>query len=220
MKKFVVLALLLLLAGVDLSSAAWDYLQPPVDLPEQAEYRKFLTEKLDLTPFDCGRVIIEPPYGYGENSLSVYSSNGGYRVTYVEAADSLRDWTNGGSDLEKGKNVKILRFDAEIPQTAATLIKQIWIGVLSDVRPIPKSAAPGYVWGDATIATFSIPNDVRQVTKGEALLVSDNGKKVRELIRLTERLQQYCKAEAATRPAISKRIEQEAAALLAELKAK
>lgn len=222
MKRFVFHVSLLLLIGAGSSRAAWDYLHPPVDLPEDAAYKRLLEQKLYQTPFDYGRVTIEPPYGNGEHSISVYSQKtdglSKICVSFIEATDSLRDWTDVGRDVEKAGNVKIRRIDAEISARAADLIRRVWIDMLSHVRATSKGTSPQYIWGDATIATFSIQQDGSNMLSGEALVVPDNGKRVSTLIQLADLLQKYCKADAASRPAISKRIEKSAASLLGEKK--
>jgi hypothetical protein len=63
----------------------------------------------------------------------------GFYVTSVEAADNLWQRSNSMRDIAKAQAVRIRRIDAEIPRAAAEDIRQVWLRMLRDRRPMKKS---------------------------------------------------------------------------------
>src|ERR1041384_6803384 len=109
-----------------------DYLAS-VDLKKDQSYRHILDDKLNLTPFNCGRSVVMPPFE-GEGTTSVYSlGKGGKRVFYVtnvSASENLWQKTDACHLPARAKQVTVSRFDAEIPQHAAELIKEMSLRML------------------------------------------------------------------------------------------
>ena len=106
-----------------------------VDLTEFPRYRLIWLNKLGLTPFDCGRMMVEPAFA-PEHSVSVYSrpSNGRsrkYFVTYATVDRNLWQPTDIGRHPRRAEATKVSRVDCEIPASAADLVRQAWIQMLS-----------------------------------------------------------------------------------------
>lgn len=222
MKQLAVAVFLIVMRGLAFAEAMSDHLTP-VDLNEDPRYRALLIEKLSATPFDCGRVIIKPPFRYGEESISIYSqaTNGAdrrYYVTYISAADSLRDWSDVGQVPERANKVKISRIDADIPPPIGRLLSEVWTRMLSG-RQAPRQLeqATDIFYGDATIAEFLIESDTKGILYGETMIVPDIGTKTKQFVELSQMLVSYCKAEPAERKAFLARIDRQATQLLKKL---
>ena len=195
----------------------------PVDLPDGAEknYREYLYRRLCSTPFDCGRYLVMPPFQKSEISISLYSlrdKTGAikYYATCLEAADSLRDWSEGGKFLDRANNVKIRRIDRELPATTCSLMKEVWMKMLSGHSR--NSGTPNnFVQLDATMGEFAIKLRSGKVFRGETQLVPDLGKKMTAFMQIGDGLIDYCKADDAKRPALLGKVELGAKSLLARL---
>jgi hypothetical protein len=196
----------------------------PVDLNEFQKYRAIAAEKMCPTPFDCGRMIVTPAFIKPEQSVSVYSrrtddgKRSRYYVAYLEAKENIWDASDGGRLRGRAKNIKVRRVDAEIAETTAQLVKQVWIGMLSGPQsPRKWPLSPEFLYQDATHAEFSIRLANKKLYGETPLILSDLGKKTRKLVELADTLADYCKLEASNRPRIAVKIERQATHLLAQL---
>jgi len=194
----------------------------PSEYPAKEEkiYRKYVEKRLCLTPFDCGRFIEMPPFRKSEFSISVYSGkNGKCYVTFVDAADNLRDWTDAGRLPARAKNVKVRRIDAEVPAATAVLLKDLWRQMLSGRQAPRKDRVESEVmYGDATEGEFSIQIANGKVLRGETDLIPDLGKNTAAFVSIGEQLSEYCKAKSSKRSGILANIEKKAKTVLARLK--
>jgi hypothetical protein len=210
----------LLLVNTASTNGVSDHLLP-VKTNEDARYRELLKKLLCPTPFDCGRLIVEPPFQYGEESISVYSKGteekDRYCVSYLVASDSLRDVSDDGTNVERAQRVKIARIDAELPPTTAKLTKQVWKRMLfGSQAPRDWQHAPEKYYGDPTIAEFSIQFDSK-VIRGQAPMIPELGKKTKAFSQIGELLIGYCKAKADKRETILAEIDAKARQLLSQL---
>ncbi len=200
----------------------------PVDYTSKQEntYRAYLAKRLCPTSFNYGRFIEMPPFGKSEFSVSIYSAatpNGGvaHRVTNVDAADSLRDWTDAGRLLNRATKIKVQQIDAEIPPATAVLLKDLWTQMLSGHQtPHKEKIGSNVVYGDATVGEFSIQLPGGRVLRGETDLIPDLGKNTSTFVRIAEALSEYCKAHSSKRAVILTSIESKAKEMLARIKAK
>lgn len=192
----------------------------PVDWKIKTEdrYRRLLELKLGITPFDCGRAIMQPSFG-GETSVSVYSlltKNGQrtYCVTYCEAEANFWQRTNGLQHIDAARNVRVRRIDAEIPQQAAGIVKEVWLRMLQDSRPIDPTSRKFVVSG--LDVEFSLQRSDDRPVYGDLGLPAQ-GNKTKALKRLADALVEYCQAAPAKRTAIANKIEREAKQLRTRL---
>ena len=195
-----------------------------VDLAHFPKYRALWLSKLGPTPFDYGRMMAEPASA-PEYSVSVYSQSLGagqvkYLVTYIIADRSLWDSSDVGKRPEGAEAAKTRRIDCEIPKEIAEKVRQAWFGMLSGKqRPIPLSAddaAPST--GEGTIAEFSIQPSGGETLYGEVDADFPPGWKTRTLLDIANDLIAYCKATPTDRQPIANKIDQQATALLEQLK--
>ena len=169
-----------------------------VDLKEFPRYRLIWLNKLGPTPFDCGRMMVEPAFA-PEYSVSVYSQPSAtrqrrYFVTYVTADRSLWQATDAGRHAKEAEPAKIRRVDCEIPSSAAHLAKQAWIQMLSgSQRPRPMRKEDAARSTDATIAEFSIQLAHGKTLYGEFPVELPPGRKARALIELGDILSTIAK---------------------------
>src|ERR1700730_2431435 len=132
-----------------------------VDLAEFPVYRALWLKKLGPTPFNIGRMMVEPPFA-PEYSVSVYSqSHAGrevrYFATYIIADRSLWQVSDVGRRPQRAKGAKTQRIDCEIPREVAEKVRQVWFGMLSgSQRPRAMRAEDAAQSTDATVAEFSI----------------------------------------------------------------
>src|SRR6266550_7951308 len=93
----------------------------PLDFSDKKtnSYRSFLSQKLGLTSFDCGRVVDDASLG-PEGIVSVYSraqnSRRVFYMTSVEATVNIWQRSNSMRDIAQAQAVGIRRVNAEIPQ--------------------------------------------------------------------------------------------------------
>ena len=195
----------------------------PSHRQREPQYYSLLSSLLGLTGFDCGRTIVVPAFE-PEYSVSVYTRSGAgastYGVTYVIAETNVWQRTNEGRD--RTAVPKVRRFDAEIPEQTAHLLREIWMGMLTGPqrpRPTPTPRRE-IVISDETSVELSLQRWGSPMLFGEIdnISVRPPGKKKQELVRLSWLLVEYCKTNPKQRPAIVKRIDDKANALLALLK--
>lgn len=190
-----------------------------VDLNENPKYRRILSTKLEVTPFDCGRFVVRPAFD-PECSVSVYSyaregGTRGYRMTYVLASDNIWQASDGGRYLRKAAAVKIQRFDAELQKETAELLQSVWLRLLRGVHPSASETPQDWILIDPPVFEWSL-----QRLNGPPLRVQANlyikgilmQKLFADLSDIT--LRSYCMAEPTKRPAIAREIAKQAKALL------
>jgi hypothetical protein len=188
----------------------------PVDTHFQ-KYRLLLASKIGTSPFNCGRVIITPAFE-GESSLSVQCErfSGGQPkcyATYVSANDNLWQRTNGVQKQEKARLIGTKRIDAEMSETTAELIKQVWLRMLGQVQVHDnKKDKWRAVPIDGTGFEFSISHP--RLSGELDLFAPDRGSKLTELMSISQELVDYCNAKPGKRRALADRIEREARHLL------
>lgn len=194
-----------------------------VNLAEFPKYRALLLSKLGPTPFNCGRVTVEPAFA-PEYSVSVYSRSllrdeVKYFVTYAAADQSLWETSDAGRNSEGAEHTKIRLIDCEIPKEIAEKVKQAWLGMLTgNQHPTPMRQEDAARATDATIAEFSIQVSPAQTLYGEIPTQLPAGPRTKALLDLANSLSDYCKAEPAHRPVIASTVDHEATALLDQLK--
>lgn len=218
--------LLLLIFQVVSGRADVDHLVP-INPTWSPEFRAILAKKLGPTAFDCGRVIVEPPFQRPEESVSVYSrematGQRAYFVTYMVAEKNIREITDGADFPERGNDIKIRRIDAEIPKKTAEVIREVWLRMLEAVSGHfpPEGEEREVIPGDATLIEFSLQRSPGAPICGQLNVFLDNQRsKVKGLMSLTDHLITYCQAQADERPSIANRIELDAKHLLAQLQA-
>jgi hypothetical protein len=224
MRAFFILLGITAILGLSLAQARSDdrpnadHLSP-LDLSDKSinNYRSFLAGKLGVTPFDCGRVIDTPSFE-PESFVSVYShTQNGRRVCYVtvtRADANLWQRTKSLHDMRAAQNVGIQRIDAEISESVAKKIRQVWTRMLQASRVPPPLGLELELDGKLI---FSIQQAVGSTLAAQLWLPAP-GPKTRALVEMSNALWDYCKSAPANRPAIASKIDQEATRLLAKLK--
>ena len=202
-----------------LVTAEFDHLAP-IDLKQSPNYRRLLASRLGVTPFNCGRATLLPAFD-PEGSVSVYwvlgSGHKMYRVTFIEVAKNLYQRTDGARYPARAKAVKDRRLDTEIPERTALVVREVWLRMLRDVKPI--SLPTNVVVLDATIAEFSLEMPTGPPLRGELnFSFSYPGKKTKPLVDIWNALYEYCKATVEERSAIANQIERKSIHLLETLR--
>ena len=212
------------LAGAS-ASAPKDYLFE-VDLAELPKIRSILLKKLGPTPFDYGRMMVEPAF-LPEFSVSVYSRSlegrgRKYFVTYIETDRNIWQATDIGRHPKEAEKVKIRRIDCEIDAPIAALLRQAWIQMLSgNQRPRRMTVEDATRFTDSTVGEFSIQLSHAKVLYGEVISTEfPSGPKTKMFMDLANTLLNYCKAKPKNRSAIAVKIERKAKQLLEMLKQK
>lgn len=196
----------------------FDHLSP-LDFGDKKmnSYRSFLSQKLGLTPFDCGRVVDDASLG-PEGMVSVYSrvQNDGrnFCVSSTEATVNIWQHSNSMRDIAQAQAVRIRRVDVEISAVVAEHIRQVWLRMLRRERPLKRSRIEFELAG---YLRFSIQRPHGAQLEGE-LWLPPQGPKTQALVEISENLWKYCKASPAGRLAIATTIDREARQLLAQLK--
>ena len=198
--------------------AKFDHLSP-LDLVDKKmnSYRSFLSQKLGLTPFDCGRVVEDASLG-PEGLVSVYSrvrnDRRGFYVSSTKATVNIWQHSKSMRDIAQAQAVQIRRVDVEIPAIVAEHIRQVWLRMLRRERPLDRSRIELELAG---YLRFSIQRPHVAQLAGEIWL-PPQGPKTQTLVKISENLWKYCEASPASRAAIATTIDREARQLLAQLK--
>ncbi len=216
-----VVVLMILAGAAQLSAAASPDRLMTID-PGEGKYRALIHRRLCVTPFDCGRVIVVPPFQKSEISVSVYSRRSAagateYYATSVEPADNLRDWSDAGRLPDRAKGLKVRRIDAPIPAKTAELLKQVWSRMLSGAQRPSGPRVSDFVYMDATILEFCVGGQSRSQC-GELEWVPTLPKKTHLLSDFAVALPGYCAARVDARPALARKLDRQATALLKMLK--
>jgi len=194
-----------------------------VNLAEFPKYRALLLSKLGPTPFNCGRLTVEPAFA-PEYSVSVYSRSlprgeVKYFITYAAADQSLWETSDAGKEPQAAERTKIRRMDCEVQREIAEKVKQAWLGMLTgNQNPTPMRQEDAARATDATVAEFSIQVSPAETLYGEIPVQLPAGPKTKALLDLGNSLAEYCKAEPADRSVVTNKIDHEATALLEQLK--
>jgi hypothetical protein len=109
-----------------------------VDLKKEPNYRKVWTSKLQITPFDCGRLVVLPPFE-PEMSISIYcrktaEEQRSYHVTYIAPETNIWQASDGMRHPQRAQAVGTRRIDAEIPESTALLLRKLWLRMLTGIR--------------------------------------------------------------------------------------
>jgi hypothetical protein len=213
-----ILALIFTLVGTGrlLSATLPDRLMP-LD-PEESKYRAVLHQKLCLTPFDCGRIIVMPPFRKSEISVSVYSRRAAsgkteYYATSLEATDNLRDSTNAGRSPAEANKLKVRRIDVRIPAKTAGTIKEVWKRMISAAQRPRGEITYDMSYGDPTMLEFCISSERSQIC-GDAEWVPTLPERTHKLSEFAVLLPEYCRAHGSKRAAVARNLDRQATALL------
>jgi hypothetical protein len=187
-----------------------------------ARYKEILASRLGVTPFDFGRVIVSPAFE-PEYSISIYKGTAvqqpAYRVTYMATTESIWALTNGGNDLNDIERVRVRRADSEIPESTATILKQVWMRMLKQAHgQTPPAGEWGRIPMDSTSIEWYLQSPNRRAESAELNNYYPIGPNTRAFVNLTtENLVRYCKADPKQRNAIARTIEADARKLLVAL---
>jgi hypothetical protein len=191
----------------------WDYLVPvEKETGSGAAYEKVWREKLLVTNGELARFVGLPGNVGEETSVSVYrrtgqSGDGQYWLTATQASKRLWDAIEGTLDA---KAVGVQRCDAPLPESTALAIHRVWIAMLSQVRPEPKSEQSIAV--DTSTEIFSAAGSDGRLLQGQ--LSSEPGKNSSALLQLAFSLMKYCDVPQSERANKAREIEREATDLL------
>jgi hypothetical protein len=190
-----------------------------VDLSYLPQYRMIWASKLEVTPFDCGRFVVLPPFD-PEVSVSVYSSRRAdgtlrYRVTYIEASENMWQASDALRHLEKAKRINTRRIDADIPETTAHLVQQLWLRILIAPHPKASTTPRDRIPIDSPYFEWSLQRRNAVPLRVHANFYVQTTPVLKSLAELSDViLPAYCKASPGDRPAIARQIDEQAGALL------
>lgn len=118
----------------------------PADRSRDRSYFSLLDRKLATTPFDCGRIVVRPPFT-GEHSISVYSKPtrnrlSRYQITMRAAQESLWQASLAGVDPMKGQSISISEANIVITAELAKLLKGVLTAMVAETRPLGADEKP------------------------------------------------------------------------------
>jgi len=123
-----------------------DYLILPdlkLEVGANARYTKLYERKLFVTPGNLARFVLLPgPLAQTEIAFSVYQRGerqGDYWVTLTEPTRRLADCDPIDSALPKvnPSTIRVRRHDAQLPESAALAVHELWVTMLQQARPDP-----------------------------------------------------------------------------------
>ena len=121
------------------ASSEPDHLLPATRSYDRA-YFDLLNRKLATTPFNCGRILVRPPFT-GEYSISIYGKATQNRffqhhITMRIAEENLWQASLGGIDPTKAEGVKINQADIFITPEVAELLRNVLMAIINETRPL------------------------------------------------------------------------------------
>ncbi len=190
----------------------------PLILPsgEFPQYQQLWSSLLEVTPYDCGRLVVLPAFE-PEASISIYCVRGGtsgktnFRVTWISTDKNLWQKTTWRRPEQAMKNVKVRRIDADIPAETALLLRNVWTEMLGSVRHGLESQHKDYLVLDSTRFIWSIQRSSGPPLRAELNRYIEITPEMASFAHLTEALlTKYCHAPSSQRTAILKEIGREA----------
>lgn len=187
------------------------------------KFRAVRDHRLAITPFDCGRIIVEAGPEY---SVSVYSQlsrkmQSAYVVTYIWADHSLRDITDNGHHPERSRLALTHRIDRGIPADTAGRLRAVWTGMLAGPQK-PRLIEPhdAFAVTDGKYAEFSIERSPRPLYGMliDTDLLQRAGSNTKLLVEISDQLVSYCKAKSSERSQIRSILDEKCKTLLEQLK--
>jgi hypothetical protein len=191
-----------------------------VDLTDSPKYRSIWSKKLEITPFDCGRLVVLPAF-QPERAISIYSYQNrsgqhAYRVTYVRASENIWQASDGVHDTIKAEAIKTRRIDADIPAPTAKLLRILWVKMLRGVRyNVPPANRWKVVPIDPAHFEWSVERSGAPPLLGQLNVYTEIAREAKDFAELSDvMLPAYCEAKASERAAIAREIEQKAKEIL------
>lgn len=197
-------------------SLSGDHLAP-IDPRWYPKFRLLVNSKLSRTNFDYGRVILRPA-SEGESSVSIYRTPNKpqtYRVTLLEAEKNLWQEAEGGVKPVKARPVRVRRRDADISESSAKLLADVWVKMLKETHS-HEAEEQKSVPTDAPRIEFAIQRPLDN-TLGEINQFVPHGTKIDRLINIVELLVSYCKASPQRQVQLERQIKDNARELLTEI---
>jgi hypothetical protein len=180
-----------------------------------AIYRKLWQRKLLVTPGNVARFAHIPGSNQTEVVVCINRSNrvgGAYSITVTEASSSLWGCIRTADEkVTDPRSVHIRRCDAPFPDSTAVVIRNLWLAMLKQARPLSERI----IAVDSTSEIFSAMNAEGKVLEAEA--PPFESKNIDELERIGLLLLDYCDVRLDKRPELSREIEKRAARLLARV---
>lgn len=214
--RFLIFSIALALAGFALAGRRDPLILPSGEFPQ---YHRLWSSLLEVTPYDCGRLVVLPAFK-PETSISIYGVREGaggtnYLITWISADKNLWQKTNWRQPEQARKRVNLRRIDADIPVGIALLLRKVWTDMLSNVRHGSGSQEEDYLVLDSADFLWSIQRPSGRPLRAELNLHIEISPKMTLFAHLTEvLLTKYCHAPSNERDAIAKEIEREAKKLL------
>ncbi len=180
-------------------------------------YQKLWRQKLLVTPGEIARTVhLQGNVGV-ESAMSVYRkprSNGSdYWVTATQASTPL--WACVAPDAKPRvdpNSIKIVRLDAPLPESTASVVHKVWVAMLLQARKPPKS---NVITLDSSTEIFSAVGPNGKLLRGQ---LQGFGKGNTEALnRLATSLLGYCDTPESQRADAAQRIEKDAEKLLRRL---
>ncbi len=183
----IIVAVLGLASRINGAPPTWDHLIP-VDPEVEPDVRAAYQRKLFLTPADCARMLVRPPW-MGEFAVSVYtvgSQSNACHVTLTKAADNIWYFLQHHGSGSGQIPIDVSRYDVDVDCRDASDIKKIWESMLRRMQP-PSFSVELPVDGDVT--EFLLDN-----RSPAAELPVNPGSDVARLKKIGLILARYCEA--------------------------
>jgi hypothetical protein len=203
--------------------AAEDHLVPLE--PESGlllKYERLWKKKLLVTPADVARFVFLPGTVQNEGAVSVYTdhrrhaSGANYRLTVTQSNVRLWDCLSqfGEPPSQDLRSVKIERCDLPLPDSTATALHRVWLTMLTQARPEPKSDA---ITLDSSSEIYSAVDDNGRILWAKGPSEMKEGMKIYDLFAITNQLIDYCNVPESRRASAAADIQKSAERLLAKL---
>ena len=193
----------------------------PVVLNAEKDFRALLEKETLIVAEPCARMLKRPSAASeGESGVSVYATQKGtsgshFRVTLTNAARNMWYATATNNPDPSKASVSVKRVDADIPDSTASAIFRVWNETLLRTHAYEYKGEfrqPSV----SDVFEFSLIQPKAKPLYGETPFPGSNDQQptVASLVKLGQRLCDYCDASPSDRPAMRKEIEVQANRLL------
>ena len=185
-----------------------------------AAYQKVWQQKLLVTPGNVARFVGLPGNVGEEAAVSIYrdagkkgGKPGGYWVTVTQASKRLWDYMPGTGVKPSidPMTVPIERCDLPLQESTAFAIRDVWLTMLAQTRPEPKSESISL---DSSTKIFSVSDSTGRTLRGQGPSRIIHGGNISMLIHLANSLIEYCNVPEPRRAEKARKIEKDASDLL------
>jgi hypothetical protein len=194
----------------------------PANRSYDRTYFSFLRKKLETKSFDCGQILVRPPFT-GEYCISCYSERSRdttvqYRLTMAVARTSLWQTADGGTNPAKAERVKISRSNSIIPAELGGVLREALTAMVDETRPLGADEKPSKIIIEGPLTDIATIGRDGKIRLGEMGNLPPTTPKLSLLTKLIANLKAICESQGEKRSRLITEAIEHARALQSKIK--